>query len=443
MIRASKIIIVVIVISVVSIFRSEAQSDLNLYGLRVIPQSSFSNPAFIPTGRLYIGIPLISSISNSTYSSSFSFDDIFVPKENSDSLFLNLSRLASSTSENNFVTEYFENDIIYFGIKLNNNFLNIGVRNRLYSRAIYTTDFVKLLWNGNGNYINEQLNLSNTIINHDHFLSYYVGFGFMIGENVSLGVRGSINQGLSSIETSRNDIIVETVSNEDDVFNLIANTAFTFNTSGVSSDSTEKSKTVSEYIFNFRNIGFSFDIGGDFKVSERVSLNFSVLDLGFINWKSGLKSYESTTDSIEFSGISADINTTEDIFKAYGDSLAELIDINEFEQQYKSKLPTRFFVGLEYYGYDRSSRLSVVFSGTFLKNNFLPAISVAYDKTVSKHFTFKINYSYMQYSPLNLGAGLVFNFSPFQFYFLTDNIMAAFSWSGQQYINFRLGSTLR
>lgn len=419
-----------------------AQSDLGLYGLRVIPQSNFNNPAFIPDGRLIIGIPLISSISNTTYSSSFSFNDIFVDKEGSDSLFLNLSSLISKSSENNFVTEYFENDLLYLGFKIKRSYLNIGIRNRMFSRAMYSKDLVKLLWDGNGNYVNEELNLSSTYVNHDHFISYYAGFGFMIGENVSLGVRANLNQGLSSIQTSNNQLIIETATHDQSVFSLKAKTGFTVNTSGLLRDSTENEITPTEYVFNFKNIGFSVDFGADFKVSERVSLSFSVLDLGFINWKSELKSYENSSDSVEFTGIYADINSTEDLFQAYADSLVELIDINEFEQEFKTQLPTRIFAGLEYYSLDRSNRLSFVFSGIFLKDNFSPSFSVGYDKTVSKHFTFKVNYSYLKYAPLNLGAGLVFNFKPIQFYFLTDNILSAFYWSGQKYLNFRFGINL-
>ena len=437
-----KVYIVTFFIFIVSIFDVEAQSDLGLYGLRVVPQSNLSNPAFIPEGNTIIGIPFISSISHTTYSSSFSFNDIFVTKDGSDSLYLNLNNLVSKSKENNFITEYIENDIIYIGHKIENSFLNLGIRNRVYSRAMYSNDLVTLLWNGNGDYINEEFKLNNTFINHDHFLSYYLGYGLRIGDNITFGIRANLNQGLSSIQTSNNQLYINTAPHDHNVFSINSNTGFTINTSGISLDSPENDKSVSEYIFNFRNIGFSVDFGADFKISERVKINFSVLDLGFINWKSNLTSYESSSDYIEFTGIYADINATEDIFEAYADSITKLFDINEFEHKFKTHLPTRIFAGLEYYSLDKSNRLSFVFSGTFLKNNFSPAFSVGYDKTVFKYLTFKVTYSYLKYAPLNLGGGLVVNIQPFQFYILTDNILSAFYWSGQKYINFRFGFNL-
>lgn len=434
------ILIVIAFMSVIT--NANAQSDLGIYGLRIIPQSNLSNPAIIPDANLVIGIPFISSISNSTYSSSFSFNDIFTEKANSDSLYLNLSKLASQTTDNNYVTEYFENDLIYVGLKIKDNYLNFGIRNRLYSRAMYSSDLAKLIWNGNANYIDENINLTNTFVNHDNYLSYYAGFGFMIGKNVSLGIRANLNQGLSSIQTTNNQVILKTISDIENVYSVNANGAFLVNTSGISNDSTEDPYSISDYIFNFNNLGFSVDFGADFKVSERVKINFSVLDLGFINWNSGLKTYENSSENITFSGIYLDINSTEDLINAYGDSLTELIDIKEYEQSFQTTLPTRIFAGFEYYGLDKTNRLSFLFSGTFLKNNFSPAFSVGYDKTVSKNFSVKVNYSYLKYAPLNVGAGLVFNFKPFQFYFLTDNLLSTFYWNGQKYINFRFGINL-
>ena len=438
--KLCNIYIVTFLVFIVSSFEVEAQSDLGLYGLRVVPQSNIGNPAFIPEGNAIIGIPFFSSISNTTYSSSFSFNDIFVTKDGSDSLYLNLTRLALKSKENNFITEYIEHDIIYLGLRIKRSFLNLGIRNRVFSRAMYSNDLVQLLWNGNS--INEVLNLSNTFVNHDHFLSYYAGYAFQIDYNISLGIRANLNQGLSSIQTSNNQLYINTVTHDQNVFSINANTGFLINTSGISTDSTENDISASEYIFNFKNIGFSLDIGAEFRMSESVKINFSILDLGFINWKSNLTSYESSSDYIEFTGIYADINTTEDIFKAYADSINELIDINEKAYKFKTHLPTRIFAGIEYYSFDKSGRLSFVFSGTYLKNNFSPAYSLGYDKTVSKYLTFKLNYSYLKYAPLNFGGGLVINLQSFQFYILTDNILSTFYWNGQRYINLRFGFNL-
>jgi hypothetical protein len=416
---------------------------MGLYGLREIPQSNLINPAFIPEGELIIGIPFLSSISHSTYSSSFSFNDIFIKKAGSDSLYLNLSSIASKNYTKNFITGYVENDIIYFGLKIKKNgYLSSGIRNRVYSRVMYSTDMIKLLWNGNGNYIGEKLDLTNTFINHDHFLSYYVGYSLVINKNVSLGLRANLNQGLSSIQTVKNELTMRTSAHSDYIYNIDANTGFLVNTSGIVGDSVDGNQSITEYVFNFNNIGFSIDFGGDFKVSERIKLNVSVVDLGFISWKSNLRSYENTNDSVQFSGIYNDININEDVFQAFADSLNELFEIKEFDQKFKTILPTRIYFGIEYYSLNKKNRYSFLFSGIFLKESFSSAFSLGYDRTISERFTFKVNYTYLKYAPLNIGAGLVLNLKPIQIYLITDNILSGFYWSGQKYFNFRFGINL-
>lgn len=415
-----------------------AQFDMMLYGYRFVPQSNYNNPAFIPKGKIAVGIPVLSSISTSTYSSSFSLDDILKGNSSNDSLKLDLSYLILKGQKTNLLTEYVDNDILYVGFKLENNFLSFGIRNRLYSRFVYSEDLVKLLWNGNASYLDEELNLSSTKLNHDHFLDYYINFALALNENVCLGIRANLLQGLSSVQTQRNELTILTNSQGENGYSFDANTSFLINTSGFNSDSTNPGG-VSDYIFNFKNLGFSFDIGADFKISERFNINFSILDLGKINWKSNLTSYESKADNVHFSGITVDINSNDDVFESYLDSITNLVDINEYEKEYSTSLPTRFYAGLEYYSFDRRNRLSFVFSGILLKNKFSPAFSVGYDRDVSKHFAFKVNYSYLAYAPLNVGAGFSFNFKPFQFYFLTDNLFSTFLWDKQRYLNVRFG----
>lgn len=420
-----------------------AQSDLMLYGYRDIPQTVYTNPAFIPDAKIFVAIPVLSSISNSTYSSSFSIDDLLKSRSGSDSLYLNPSSIINKNYPVNFISENLETDILGLGIKLNSgDYLSFGIRNRLYTRLFYSNDLINLLWNGNAPYLGQNLDLSNTIASSEHYLNWYAGFGFKIGENVSIGLRVNYLQGLSSIQTEKSNLSLTTNADSENVYSIKANTAFLVNTSGFSGDSIN-GFTASDYILNFNNSGFSFDFGADFKVSENVNLSFSVLDIGKINWKSNLKSYESTADSVDFSGIYADFNNPDGVFNVYADSLAELIDVNEFKQNFSSSLPTRFYLGLEIYSNQRKNRFSFVFNGTMLKKKFSPAVSLAYDMKVSKHFTFKLAYSWLQYSPINFGTAFTFKFKPFQFYFLSDNIFSTFMWDKQRYFNFRLGLNIK
>jgi hypothetical protein len=67
-------------------------------------------------------------------------------------------------------------------------------------------------------------------------------------------------------------------------------------------------------------------------------------------------------------------------------------------------------------------RISFLFAGKFAENGFEPLFSFGYDRKVSDKFTYKITYTYLKYAPLTFGAGMAFDFKPFQFYVTADNI---------------------
>ena len=243
---------------------------------------------------------------------------------------------------------------------------------------------------------------------------------------------------MSNIQTEKHDLGLLTSENSSSVYNVYAKTDYQVNTSGLSGDF-----GVSDYFFNMQNLGLSFDIGADWDINESFAVNLSVLDLGFISWNSRLKNYQSKYDSVNFSGIYADINDENfDVSQAFSDTLQELFDVIETESKYTAGLPTRLIVGGEYYFGDRANRVSLLFSGRFIKNYFDMSITAGYDMKVSDHFAFKATYTYLRHSPFNLGLGLVVDIRPVQIYVLTDNIITVFNIAGAQYFNLHFGINL-
>ena len=54
--------IILISLLLVIRFAASAQMDLTLYNMKSIPQSGYSNPAAIPLSRVYVGLPVMSSV---------------------------------------------------------------------------------------------------------------------------------------------------------------------------------------------------------------------------------------------------------------------------------------------------------------------------------------------------------------------------------------------
>lgn len=420
-------------------FAGGAQTGHVLHGFRVIPQSSYTNPAYISDSNTVVGFPFLSSFSASAYSTGFTFEQLFTKQGGSDSLYLDLGNIMGEQGGLNYITGSMENDIVHLGFKVKKSYLTTGIKHRLLFRGFYVNDLVELLWYGNSTSKNREIDISRTRINADHFISYYLGLAFPVGNRVILGARVNLNRGMANISTVYNDTRLLTRESPETAYSIHAHTHFLVNTSGISLESNESFNPFA-YYYNFRNLGFSLDFGADVRITDRVSVNVSFLDYGYINWKTGLESYQNKYDSISFQGIYVDEEVNDNgIMSSYIDSLESVLEVKRLAEPYRSRLPSRLMIGAEYYTLDRMNRVSLLFSGRFLDDYFEPSFTVAFDKTVVQYFSFKVAYTYHSYAPFNLGAGLVFNLGPLQLYFLSDNILSVINYRNQKYFNFHCG----
>jgi hypothetical protein len=417
-----------------------AQTSYMLHGFDMVPQSSYSNPAYISDSNTVVGFPLLSSWSASVYSTGFSFNDLFDERAGSDSLYLDLGNVVGEPGGLNYLATSVDNDLIHLGFKVKNSYLSTGIRHRLLARGFYVNDLIELVWYGNTSAKNRHIDLSPATFHSDHFISYYLGLAFPVGNRVSIGARVNLNRGMSNISTVYNDTRLLTEENDATAYALHAETKFLVNTSGISGDSTDGRFNPFSYYYNYRNFGVSLDLGADIKITERISINFSFLDFGYINWKSGLKSFENKYDTIQFEGIYVDEEVNNNgIMSTYIDSLEAIAEVRELSEPYRSDLPARLIIGAEYYSLDRMDRISFLFSGRFMENYFEPSFSVSFDKTLAYYFAFKVAYTYHRFAPFNLGAGVVFNVGPLQLYFLSDNVLSVINYRNQKYVNFHCG----
>jgi len=440
--RIGKVIIIFLCVLTFTPLFSLAQGTLIEYGMQGIPQSAAQNPAFRPNASLVIGLPVMSSVYAGVYNTAFSFDDIFVTDNQNDSLYFDLSKPASSKVDLNYFRENLTVDLLSVGFNIDKTFLTIGVRNRLSSRLYYTTDLLRFLWNGNANYVGENLDLSGSGIYEEHLNEYYLGLSFPVSNSIDMGFRVNFLQGLSNINTSASQLTLLTNTNNQSGFDFVAQTDFNIETSEIAnliSDSIEFSPT--DYLLSFHNVGFSLDAGVNVRFGDQFTLQASVVDLGRIYWYGNPKSYSSEEKEITFDGIEYDFNADngDDAFTTYLDSLGSLLHVNESNEIYSTSMRAKVFLNGQYCSLNKKNRINLLFAGRFLEESFEYALSFGYTYAPSDKFALKLNYSYLKYAPLNVGLCFYFTFKPFQIYVATDNVMSFFKWSAQKYGNFHFG----
>lgn len=418
------------------------QSGLTEYGLGGIPQASIQNPAFRPHASLVIGLPGISSVSAGLYNTSFSFDDIFVQKPNDDSLHLDLASPLKSKFELNYLRENVAVDLLMLGFKVKNTFLTMGMRNRLSSRVYYTTDLLRFLWEGNAEYVDQQLNFSGSGVYQEHLNDYYLGLSFPVTYGIDMGVRVNLLQGLSNVTTLTPQLVLLTKTNQQSGFELIAQTDFQVHISGLAglmSDTIPFSPV--DYFLSFNNIGFSLDAGINARIGDQFTVQASVIDFGKIYWYGNPQTYKSDTDEVIFTGVEYDFiaDNESDPGKVYLDSLSSLLHIKESNNIYSTSLRTKLFVNAQYSTLNKKNRFNLLFASRFLEESFEYALSFGYAFAPSEKFAVKLNYSYLKYAPLNIGLGFYFSFKPFQIYFVTDNLAAFIYPEKQKFAGFHFG----
>jgi len=420
---------------------ANGQSNFILYGFDVIPQSNYLNPAFQPAAKVVVGFPGLSNLDISYLNTAGAFNDFFTTKNGNDSLFLNLSKVISDNHGVDKINISLNQDLLFFGFKIKQSFLSFGLKQRVLVNVILPTDLIKLAWFGNAPYVGQTLDLSTTAINENHFFDYHVGLSIPITSKIHLGFRVHLLQGLSNIYTVNNKLQITTTDNSQNAYDMVASTRFIVNTAGLP-DSTDFDPGT--YFTNFKNIGFSFDLGADFKINDQISISASLLDLGSINFRGKTKNYQSQEDSVHFSGFNEDVvNSGSNPFENIGDSLSDLLHVTDYSQNYRAKIPMRLIVGGQYFSVDHKNRASVLFSGRFYPGYFEPAVSLAFDRTISKHFSFKLSYTYIRYDPVYIGMAFALNVKPFQFYMYTDNILGVARWDKQRFVQLGFGLNIQ
>jgi hypothetical protein len=419
---------------------SVAQNGYILYGFRDVQQSSFLNPAFTSGATTVIGIPFMSNFSTGLVTTTGGLSNFFSRKSGTGSFVFDLSKAINNGLPEDKVTNFTDLDILFAGFRAGSTFITLGVRQHLFVRAILDRNLLNLLWNGDSGMENQFFDMSNTTFAEYHLMDYHVGISVPIGTRLRVGARIHLLQGLSDISTEDNNISMKTVRNSNGDLEVHARTSFLVNTSGLP-DSTGFDP--GKYFSDFSNLGFSIDLGADFQVTKQIWINASVLNWGKVYYNSNTNSYSPENDSINFNGGTFDVKNSNDPLGSIADTLQKLLKINDEARNYNLKLPFRFVIGGEYYTKDMRNDFSLLFTGQLFNGYFEPAVSVAYTRFVSGHFSVKANYTWIKDAPVNFGIAMAVNFHPFQFYLYSDNVPGLFQWDQQKYVQAGFGLNIR
>ncbi|MFT4661729.1 MAG: outer membrane protein OmpA-like peptidoglycan-associated protein [Patiriisocius sp.] len=418
-----------------------AQIDLIMYNLDGVPQNLHVNPSAEPSNRFYIGFPGLSSIhlhQQNTFLNPFHL----LKMENGVST-VRTAHFADRLKNNNTIGIETSIELLSFGFKQKKNYFHFSVKDRASASVHLPKDLLRFPITGNGRFDqldDNTLDFTDLAIDADHFMEFSIGWQRNIFDKWSVGARFKYLKGFENVRTVSNDILWKTdpttfdwtISGQMDIMS----SGIYENIDSIDDNSILEREEFSEYFSSKKNSGFGVDLGATYHLNEKLDLSLSILDLGFINWKTDTRNYTSADGEFVFAGLqlSSELygtdSTVTDSLEAVLDDLADDVENSfgyaENTSSYKTSLRSRIYLNANYNLYTSgktSGSVGLTAQGKIRNKSIHPSLTLSYNQKVGKWMAASIAYSMINNDYKNLGAGLRLNGGPFQWYVTVDNLM--------------------
>lgn len=399
-----------------------AQQNFVLYNMRFIPQSGYANPSLLPVGRINIGLPGISSIYANFGNSGFTLNDLF--KTSGGVVSYNMDGVLGKLKKNNYITASIHVDLLSFGFKVQKNYFSFNLTEKADLWFRYPKDFLDFAWKGNGAFLGTEKNF-NFGINASHYREW--GFGYIreLNEKLTIGGKFKLLGGMENVSTKKTDVKFYTDPID---FSYRISSDILINSSVDTGQYSNLNPT--SYLFSFKNTGLGVDLGATYQLNEKFNFSASLIDLGYINWKSSTQNFYSKNPGatilykgVGFDALGVDTLKLEKALQEMGDSLKNTFEIkDDHHDRYKTYLPAQLYIGGNYNINDKNYA-GVLLYAQLLDKTFRPGITLSMSSRVGKVLSSVLSYSIFNRSYSNIGFGFSLNLGPVQLYAVSDNVL--------------------
>ncbi len=201
------------------------------------------------------------------------------------------------------------------------------------------------------------------------------------------------------------------------------------------------------YLTNPGNQGFGLDLGFNFKLSPELSFSMSVLDLGWIDWKSNVNSKIFTgiypissanvTSNVSVYGVETITKNFQN--KSFADTISNRLKQSIDHSEFSSTLPVKVYAGMKY-DLNPKLKINLVDRYVYLKNMQYNSLSALVSLDVRKAFSVSTGYSMIGNSYLNIPVAMLFREDFGQIYLGTDNLLSFVIPSISDFAGFTFGA---
>jgi len=435
-----------------------SQNKQILYNFTSVPQSMLSNPGSDVKYNWFVGIPLLSGFSANMGSSSFSAYDLFA--NNGVNFNAKLRNVVFSTSRNDKVSINEQLEIFSGGFKLGdwqeNDYLSFGMYQELDVLTYMPKDFAILALDGNKDYLGKVFDLGDLNARGELLSVFHLGFHKNVSEKLILGVRGKIYSSIFNVSSTKNSGYFYTTLGTNSVYDQVISSNILVNTSGFTNYTDNYSGNAGSDIikktFFGGNLGLGVDLGLTYYPQKNLQFTASLVDIGFINHTSEVRSY-SYKGYYKYVGLTPDFiagNSNNNLLQEFNDA----IPLDTLSVKYTTWRPLKFNSSIQYsFGDGRNSECNcqgnneIKFKNSVGAQLFvmstprmpLMALTAYYKRQIFDSLEMKATYTIDSFSSKNIGLGLSTTIGKVNFYILADNLLEYRDVSKANSLSFQLG----
>ncbi len=420
----------------------QAQKNFTTHGLMNTPQSHYYNPAFRTSAKVFVTVLPMQSIGLSN--SGFNANHLLTRRAD-DSLEFNIANAIDRMAKLNFLVADAQNEILGIALNLNDQYFSFSVMHRGYASFAYPKDLIRLVFEGNGGeLLGKRASLDGLGVNGASYMEYNFGYNREMFGKWNLGARAKFISGIANVNTRKSQLGIFT---DENTFDITIDGAYHLNTSNIFTDEGENDLAAGDYIrsaYNFKNAGFGADLGATYEHSSNLKLNASVLDLGFVRWKTNTMNYKQDEIEYTFRGLEAkNFNSfdPDQEFQEIMDSIEKQLTLDPNRDSYFTRLPTRILIGANY---QLTKQIGVggMWFNEFTNKRYRPALVLSGNIQLKNWLSFTANYSMYARSFGNIGAGVSLRLGPIQWFMVSDNLLGYLDPMGSKNFHFATGMSV-
>jgi hypothetical protein len=454
--KNSRYTILLLAITIILLCSAKLKSQPNtLYFMKGIPQTKDLNPARpgLEDG-FYISMPLFSKLDLSLNTNNWSYSDLIHAGTGprADSLVLDMNKFISHLGKTNFITESTGLTLLEGGFKSGKNFFALSLSEKEFAEFFFHKNLVNIINYGNYPYLGTSFNSGTFGIGAQHYRELAFNYARTVNKKLTIGGAAKILFGMSAVQTNGMTFKVASPQAGDylDVItsgraNISAPVSFGYNSQGFP-DAVNNNFSANKYFNNYGNPGFAVDMGFAYHVNKKLELSMSMIDLGFISWKTN------TTSLIEkghflYNGIqiadplSPALPALPPLINNLGDSIQKAFRPDSSKHGFSTLLPVKIYFGADYKLSEKVS-LSGLSRIRIYDNLVHTSWTASANVLIWNNISLSGSYSIMESTYDNLGVGVGFRGGPFQIYAATDNLFSPFYPSTARNMNLRVGINL-